>query len=223
MPVTDMGDSISRPRHASGSSAFYYDFDSLQEMAITTGGADAQNATSGVQLNMVLKTGTNRPHGSLRVYFENEACSRSNIAPELAAAGKGNRLDQYQDYGFELGGPLLKDWVWIWGTMALDVDQSADAHRVAGRHFVPELCVQGGRKTERVDPGKLHLLREQEGEDRPRRGTDTPAGNDVVPERPDDVLQGRGQLRDTQELLCLGEMGKRGRRLPARARGRPRP
>ena len=57
VPVTDMGDSISRPRHASGSSAFYYDFDSLQEMAITTGGADAQNPTAGVQLNMVLKKG----------------------------------------------------------------------------------------------------------------------------------------------------------------------
>ena len=36
VPVTDMG--------ATGSSAFYYDFDSFQEMAVTTGGADAQNA-----------------------------------------------------------------------------------------------------------------------------------------------------------------------------------
>ena len=40
VPVTDMG--------ATGSSAFYYDFDSFQEMAVTTGGADAQNATGGV-------------------------------------------------------------------------------------------------------------------------------------------------------------------------------
>ena len=45
VPVTDMGDSVVRPEHATGSSAFYYDFDSFQEMAITTGGADAQNAT----------------------------------------------------------------------------------------------------------------------------------------------------------------------------------
>src|SRR4029077_10348289 len=49
VPVTDMGDNIVRPEHATGSSAFYYDFDSFQEMAITTGGADAKNPTSGVQ------------------------------------------------------------------------------------------------------------------------------------------------------------------------------
>src|SRR3954463_13967089 len=65
VPVTDMG--------ATGSSAFYYDFDSFQEMAITTGGADAQNATGGVGLNMVLKKGLNKPSGDARIYFENES------------------------------------------------------------------------------------------------------------------------------------------------------
>ena len=123
VPVTDMGDSIVRPEHATGSSAFYYDFDSFQEMAITTGGADAQNPTAGVQLNMVLKTGLNTPHGSTRLYFESEALQDVNIPAELSAAlgdtsGKGNRTDKYQDYGFELGGPLLKDVVWIWTMMA---------------------------------------------------------------------------------------------------------
>jgi len=71
VPVTDMGDNIVRPEHATGSSAFYYDFDSFQEMAITTGGADAKNPTSGVQLTMVLKSGGSGAHGSTRFYFEN--------------------------------------------------------------------------------------------------------------------------------------------------------
>ena len=99
---------------ATGSSAFYYDFDSFQEMAVTTGGADAPNATGGVQLNMVLRKGTNKPSGDARIYFENDSLQAVNISPELAAAlgntsGKGNRTDKYQDYGFDLGGPLLKD------------------------------------------------------------------------------------------------------------------
>src|SRR3954468_12182039 len=64
VPVTDMG--------ATGASAFYYDFDSFQEMAVTTGGADAQNPTGGVQLNMILRKGSNKPHGSSRIYFEND-------------------------------------------------------------------------------------------------------------------------------------------------------
>ena len=123
VPVTDMGDNIVRPEHATGSSAFYYDFDSFQEMAITTGGADAKNPTSGVQLNMVLKSGGSGPHGSTRFYFENEALQAVNISPTLAASlgdttGKGNRTDLYRDTGFELGGPLLQDAIWVWGAMA---------------------------------------------------------------------------------------------------------
>ena len=47
IPVTDMS--------ALGSSPSYYDFDMFQEIAITTGGADAQSATPGVGLNFVLK------------------------------------------------------------------------------------------------------------------------------------------------------------------------
>ena len=115
VPVTDMG--------ATGASAFYYDFDSFQEMAVTTGGADAQNPTGGVQLNMVLRKGVNTPHGNVRYYFENDDLQSVNISPELAAAlgntsGKGNRTDRYEDYGFDLGGPVLKDRIWVWGTMA---------------------------------------------------------------------------------------------------------
>ena len=115
VPITDMG--------STGSSAFYYDFDSFQEMAVTTGGADAQNATGGVQLNMVLRKGNNTPSGDARIYFENQKLQGVNISPELATAlgnttGQGNRTDKYQDYGFDLGGPLLKDRVWVWGTIA---------------------------------------------------------------------------------------------------------
>ena len=115
VPVTDMG--------ATGASAFYYDFDSFQEMAITTGGADAQNATGGVQLNMVLRKGSNTPHFNTRYYFENQSLQAVNISPELAQAlgdttGKGNRTDKYNDYGFDLGGPIFRDRLFIWGTMA---------------------------------------------------------------------------------------------------------
>ena len=88
VPVTDMGDNIVRPEHATGSSAFYYDFDSFEEMAITTGGADAKNPTSGVQLNMVLKSGANAPHGSTRYLFrERGAPGRQHLARACRALG----------------------------------------------------------------------------------------------------------------------------------------
>ncbi len=113
IPITDMG--------ATGSTPTYYDFDMFQEMQVTTGGADITNPTPGVQLNFVLKSGTNTPHGSARVYFSNEDMQANNMPDDLAAtiggtSGKGNRTEQYADYGGEVGGPIIRDKWWVWGS-----------------------------------------------------------------------------------------------------------
>ena len=43
VPVTDAGDSVVvQPQQSTGASPFYYDLDGVQEMAVTTGGADLQ-------------------------------------------------------------------------------------------------------------------------------------------------------------------------------------
>jgi len=110
--ITDMS--------ALGSSPTYYDFDMFQEMQVTTGGADLGSATPGVGLNFVLKSGTNTPHGSTRIYYEDEGMQANNLPDDLKASlggttGKGNRINLYKDYGFELGGPIFKDRLWAWG------------------------------------------------------------------------------------------------------------
>jgi hypothetical protein len=114
VPVTDMG--------ATGSTPTYYAFDMFQEMSVTTGGADAQNPTPGVQLNLVLKKGTNTPHGNASTYFENDNLQSTNIPADLAATlggtgGKGNRTDQYLDSSFDVGGPIFKDRLFAWGSL----------------------------------------------------------------------------------------------------------
>lgn len=110
--ITDMS--------ALGSSSTYYDFDMFQEMNITTGGADLQNATPGVAVNFVLKSGSNTPRGSSRIYYEDEGMQANNLPDDLKASlggvtGKGNRIKLYKDWGGELGGPIWKDKVWAWG------------------------------------------------------------------------------------------------------------
>ena len=112
IPITDMS--------ALGSSPTYYDFDMFQEMQVSTGGADLQIATPGVGLNMVLKSGSNTPRGSSRIYYEDEGMQANNLPDDLKAAlggvtGKGNRIDRYKDWGGELGGPVWKDRLWAWG------------------------------------------------------------------------------------------------------------
>jgi hypothetical protein len=114
IPITDMV--------GWGGSPSYYDFDTFQEMQVTTGGADAQVPSAGVHLNLVLKHGTNVPSGTARVFFANEGMQSRNLPPDLEAVagstGKGNSTEQYSDYGFEVGGPLRKDHWWAWGSVA---------------------------------------------------------------------------------------------------------
>src|SRR4051812_22743609 len=131
--ITDMA--------ALGSTPTYYDFDMFQDMQVSTGGADVTSPTPGVQLNMVLKSGTNTPHGSTRIYFENEDMQANNLSDALAASiggtsGKGNRMHQYKDYGFELGGPVVKNRLWAWGAMG---KTHVDVITLGGTHDRTEL------------------------------------------------------------------------------------
>ena len=112
VPITDMG---------SLNSSAYFDFDMFEEMQVSTGGAEILGQTPGVQVNLILKSGTNVLHGSARSYFTNEALQQTNLSPALAAAiggpkEKGNRLDRYSDAGFEVGGPLIENKWWAWGS-----------------------------------------------------------------------------------------------------------
>ena len=75
---------------ALGSSPTYYDFDMFQEMQVTTGGADARQPTPGVQMNFVLKSGTNTPHGSARIYFENKDLQSNNLPDDLVESLGGD-------------------------------------------------------------------------------------------------------------------------------------
>jgi len=120
--ITDMA--------ALGSSPAYYDFDSFEEMQVTTGGTDSTIATGGVVLNMVTKRGTNEWRGSGR-YYKTDDSWQSNLNfdnSQLGQSGQfngnhaqtsfkqGNRIVQVQDYGAEIGGPIVKDRLWIWGS-----------------------------------------------------------------------------------------------------------
>jgi hypothetical protein len=115
IPITDMS--------ATGATSTYYDFDMFQEMTLTTGGADVKIATPGVGINFVMKSGSNTPHGSGRVYFATEGLQSDNVPSDLRGrligpSGKGNRTDQNADYGFEMGGPLMRDKWWAWGSIS---------------------------------------------------------------------------------------------------------
>ena len=104
---------------ASGnSSPTYYDFDSFDEINITKGGSDASQQGAGIQVNFITKSGGNTLRGSARFYRTNQVFESNNISNaqrDLGAAG-GNPIQNIDDYGFEVGGPIIKNKFWYWGT-----------------------------------------------------------------------------------------------------------
>jgi hypothetical protein len=108
--ITDMS--------ATGASPIYYDFDMLQEMQVTTGGADASQQTGGVGINFITRSGTNRFKGSGRLFNTNERFQADNVTDEIRAAnaGSGAPIQNINDMGFEVGGPIVREKLWYWGS-----------------------------------------------------------------------------------------------------------
>ncbi len=113
---------------ASGnSSPTYYDFDSFEEIQITTAGADASQQGAGVQVNFITRSGSNKLTGFGRFYNTNDKCfgelghcQAINVTDDLrnrGAAG-GNPIQNIRDMGAQLGGPIVKNKAWFWGAMS---------------------------------------------------------------------------------------------------------
>src|SRR4051812_11891464 len=113
--ITDMS--------ATGSSPTYYDFDMSEEMTINTGGVDVTQQTGGVGINLVTKSGSDRFRGSSRYFRTNDKFESNNLTDDIRRQGasSGNPIQDIQDYGVEVGGPLKKGRAWIWGAFGKNV------------------------------------------------------------------------------------------------------
>ncbi len=139
---------------ALGASPTYYDFDVFSEVQFNTSNTDPRQQTGGLSINMVTKRGTNAFHGLARGYFTNHSLQASNVPADLAAIGyTGNRINDIGDYGGDVGGPILKDKLWFWGSYGHDdikqfaitgapdnttltnIAAKADAQLTADNHF----------------------------------------------------------------------------------------
>jgi hypothetical protein len=106
--ITDMG--------AIGSTPLYFDFDSFEELQVTTGGSDPRVQTPGAQLNMVTKRGTNDLKGSGRYFYTPGSAQATATVPSEATSylQLSNRINYVRDFGGEVGGPIWRDHIWGW-------------------------------------------------------------------------------------------------------------
>ncbi|PMP96033.1 MAG: hypothetical protein C0168_03895 [Candidatus Aminicenantes bacterium] len=93
---------------AIGASPIYWDFDSFEEMDVVVGGADVTVQTGGVGLNMVTRRGGNKVSLTGRFYLTD------NYFQAKYTGKQYNKINQIKDYGFSLGGPLIRDKAWFW-------------------------------------------------------------------------------------------------------------
>lgn len=120
-----------------GSSPIQYDFDSFEQIEITSGGADPSVATGGITLNLVAKEGGDAWSGSARLLLSGARWQSNNT--DALASGAGDFIwsssfqrpviSRWYETGFESGGPLLKHAAWLWAGAGF---QQIDGRAVTG-------------------------------------------------------------------------------------------
>ena len=127
-------------------------FDTMEEIEISTGGLPAQiGNTGGGFVNIVTKSGGNDFHGQLQAFYTRSSLSQVLFTPEqMKAMSIGNPIFPIRDLDTSvfLGGPIIRDKVWFFGSAAVR-DQSQPST------FIP--AVLGGKSyTQYDDPQRQY-------------------------------------------------------------------
>lgn len=89
--------------------------ESLQEFIVQTSLYDASNGrNSGGNVEAVTKSGTNDLHGGIYYFLRNKSLNAND--PFLKAAGIGRPILNRNQYGGTLGGPVIKDKFFLFGS-----------------------------------------------------------------------------------------------------------
>jgi hypothetical protein len=115
---------------AIGAAPAYYNINSYQELQVTLGANDITAQTGGIQLNFVTKRAGNRTSGDFHLYVEDEKWEMSQDPTEFMAE-RGlvvPGVERLYQYGINIGGPLVKDKLWWFGSWAVqDIHKRTEA------------------------------------------------------------------------------------------------
>ncbi len=94
------------------------DYDTIQEVQVTTGGISAEfGQASGGVFNFITKSGGDRFSGGARLYANSPGLTASNLTDELRAKGvtAPTSIKSRTQSSFDLGGPILRRRMWFYG------------------------------------------------------------------------------------------------------------
>ncbi|HLK34180.1 MAG TPA: TonB-dependent receptor, partial [Terriglobales bacterium] len=109
------------PGATGGFTAFYIDHDSLQEFQVVSDNAPAEVGVGGVYMNMVPKSGSNEVHGLAAIYYDTAATQAGVNEPTYQGqpVNVGSPMIMTRDSTVNLGGPLIKNKWWAFGSWRL--------------------------------------------------------------------------------------------------------
>jgi hypothetical protein len=95
---------------------YFVDQNDVQEIVLQTSGIGADTDTSGVQVNIVPKSGGNRYSGNFLLTGVNDKFQSGNLTPELQVRGLKTTasVKQIYDVGGGFGGPVKQDKLWFY-------------------------------------------------------------------------------------------------------------
>ena len=141
------------PGEAGFNAALPVPLDSVQEFRVTVGGQGAdQGRSSGGQVTLVTKSGSNALHGTLYEFNRNTATTANNWFSNRAGV-KREALVRNQ-FGGSVGGKLIRDRAFFF----LNYEQRIDASAQARTRNVPTESLKQGVLTFRLSDGSTQRL-----------------------------------------------------------------
>ena len=98
--------------------AGYYDMGAVDEMIVNPSGNDPEIPTPGMAFQVIIKSGGNTFHGDGLYAFQTRGLQGDNIDDRLRTLGvsSGNPMDRYYDLNGSLGGRIVQDRLWFFGS-----------------------------------------------------------------------------------------------------------
>jgi len=105
-------------REVTGGAGFYYDYGAFEEVQVKAMGNDAEVSSPGTNFVGILKSGGDAFKGSGFFAWETPGLQSGNVDAALRTQGvtDGNPLKSYHDANVDLGGPVLRQRVWFYGS-----------------------------------------------------------------------------------------------------------
>jgi hypothetical protein len=134
-------------------SALPVPLDSVQEFRVTIGGTEAsQGRSSGGQVSLITKSGTNVFHGSFYEYNRNTLLAANDWFSNKSGLARAPLVRN--QFGASLGGPVIKNRVFFFGNWERRIDASA----TATTRTVPSESLKQGILTFKLTNGSTQTL-----------------------------------------------------------------